>query len=176
MEPSFHWQHKCQPRVVRCMYSQPLWTAFCSLSLIAVWSLSMPTKHSSSKYTFPSPSHWIHIACAVMFAVNGVTSPSGNLMSYSCVTKMGLSDWQPIGLPSRSKFCAFTVPHINWLPHGSITDACTYSSPTSGVTSSSKSQNVVSLWSSSEYGKYSKVSGIPTSSSLARVSFAPRCS
>ncbi len=55
-----------------------------------------------------------------------------------------------------------------------ITDACTYSSPTSDMTSSSKSGNVTSFQSSWEYSKYSRVSGIPTSLSSARVIFAHR--
>ncbi len=74
------------------MYSWPLWMDFCLSRLIAVGSFCTSMKDMSSKYSFPSTSHCAYIACAIALAVNGVTSPSGNSISYSCVSSIGLSD------------------------------------------------------------------------------------
>ncbi len=118
-EPSFHWQHICQPMVFRLWYVRPsCQTAVWSESRSAVSRRWWSVNESRRTYWFPSGSHWAYIDSAIKFAVRSVTSPSSKVTVYSRFPRMGLGLARPVGLPSASLFHAVTRPLVMVPPLG----------------------------------------------------------
>ncbi len=127
VEPSFHWQHNCQPTVLHLRYVCPLGqTTFWSKGLIAESSLLWSIIESRRTYWFLLGSHCTYIASAIKFALITVSSPLLNVSVYSRVLRMGLALARPTGFPSLSHFWAVTRPFDRVPPRGTDTSALRY--------------------------------------------------
>ncbi len=131
VEPSFHWQHTCQPMVLHFMYVRPSGrTTFWSEGLIAVSSCLWSMMKSRRTYWFLSGSHCAYIASAIKFALSMVSSPSSNVCVNSATNVLGLShdglSRHRAGLPAH---LGAAVNKVKELP---------YNSPPKQITSPAK--------------------------------------